>query len=43
MSTEAMVMMAAVLTVVWGGFIASLIFAVRQEKKLSQEVEGDSK
>lgn len=33
MTTEAIIMMVSVLTIIWGGFIAMLIFASREENK----------
>lgn len=33
MTTEAIIMMASILTIVWGGFIAALVLASRREKQ----------
>jgi hypothetical protein len=44
MSTGAILMMVAVIAIVWGGFIASLIIAMRDERLVgSQEKDVDQR
>ena len=37
MSSGAVIMMVAILTVVWGGFITAMVVALRQERKARGE------
>ena len=44
MTTEAIIMMVAILTIIWGGFIAMLLFSNNQEEgaKINQGENSES-